>query len=103
MGLLGLLLATTGVATAQDAKDPRDAEDVKMERKVRGLALRIGHAFACTDEKARDEFKEEAHHLFDLERFQHAAAWDFYRHLAIEIRVAGTPNRCERALPKLVD
>jgi hypothetical protein len=46
--------------------DPRDAQDVAMERKVRKLALRIGRAYACTDEKGRDEFKGEAHLLFDL-------------------------------------
>jgi hypothetical protein len=74
-GALGLLVAATGVATAQTADDPAikrqvatepDAEDVAMERKVRRLALRIGHAYACADEKDRDEFKDEAHLLFDL-------------------------------------
>jgi hypothetical protein len=65
-GVLGLLVAATGVAAAQDAQDRRDPSDVAMERKVRKLALRIGGAYACTDEKGRDEFKEEAHHLFDL-------------------------------------
>jgi hypothetical protein len=64
-----------GVATAQAADDAalerqvgtaQDAEDVAMEAKVRGLALRIGQAYACTDEKARGEFQEEAHLLFDL-------------------------------------
>jgi hypothetical protein len=66
IGALGLLVAATGVATAQDAQNPRDAEDIAMERKVRHLALRIGKAFACTDKKGRDEFKGEAHLLFDL-------------------------------------
>ena len=66
IGALGLLVAATGVATAQDLKDSRDAEDVAMEKKVSHLALRIGKAYACTDEKGRVEFKEEAHHLFDL-------------------------------------
>jgi hypothetical protein len=65
-GVLGLLVAATGVAAAQDAQDRRDPSDVAMERKVRKLALRIGGAYACTDENGRDEFKEEAHHLFDL-------------------------------------
>ena len=64
--VLGLVVAATGVATAQDAKDRRDVEDVAMERKVRKLALRIGNAYACTDEKGQGAFKEEAHHLFDL-------------------------------------
>ncbi len=64
--VLGLLVAATGVATAQDLKDPRDPQDVAMERKVRKLALRIGNAYACTDEKGQGAFKEEAHHLFDL-------------------------------------
>jgi hypothetical protein len=64
--VLGLLVAAAGVATAQDAKDPNDPQDVSMERKVRKLALRIGNAYACTDEKGRGVFKEEAHHLFDL-------------------------------------
>jgi hypothetical protein len=64
--VLGLVVAATGVATAQDAKDPRDVEDVAMERKVRNLALRIGNAYACTDEKERGVFREEAHYLFDL-------------------------------------
>jgi len=59
-GVLGLLVAATGVAAAQDM------EDVAMERKVRNLALRIGNAYACTDEKGRDLFQQEAHHLFDL-------------------------------------
>jgi hypothetical protein len=64
--VLGLLVAASGVATAQDAKDPRDLKDVSMERKIQNLALRIGNAYACTDEKGRSEFKEEAHYLFDL-------------------------------------
>ena len=72
---LSLLLVAMGVATAQAADDvalkrqvatAQDAEDVAMEAKVRGLALRIGQAYACTDEKARGEFQEEAHFLFDL-------------------------------------
>ena len=75
VGALGLLVAATGVATAQAADDAAmkrqvgtapDAEDKAMERKVRRLALRIGEAYACTDEKGRDEFQEEAHLLFDL-------------------------------------
>ena len=64
--VLGLCVAAAGVAMAQDAKDPRDAEDVAMERRVRHLALDIGKAYACTDEKKREVFKEEAHLLFDL-------------------------------------
>ena len=64
--VFGLVVAATGVATAQDAKDPRDVKDVAMERKVRNLGLRIGNAYACTDAKAHGEFKEEAHYLFDL-------------------------------------
>lgn len=60
VGAIGLLVATAGLATA------RDADDVAMERKVRSLALRIGEAYACTDQKGREGFKEEAHHLFDL-------------------------------------
>ena len=44
----------------------RDADEVAMERKVRRLGLSIGEAFACTGEKEREVFKEEAHHLFDL-------------------------------------
>jgi N-acetylglutamate synthase/N-acetylornithine aminotransferase len=59
-GVLGLLVAATGVATAQDA------EDVAHERKVRKLAVNIGKAYACTDKKGHDKFKEESHHLFDL-------------------------------------
>jgi len=75
IGALGLLVAATGVATAQAADDAAterqvsatpDAEDLAMERKVRRLALRIGEAYVCTDEKARDDFQEEAHLLFDL-------------------------------------
>lgn len=74
-GALGLLVAATGVATAQAADDAEmkrqvatepDAEDVAMERKVRRLALRIGEAYVCMDEKGRDEFQDEAHLLFDL-------------------------------------
>ena len=64
--VLGLVVAATGVATAQDAKDPRGVEEVAMERRVRKLALRIGNAYVCTDEKAHGVFKEEAHYLFDL-------------------------------------
>ncbi len=60
IGALALWVAAAGVATA------RDAEDVAMERKVRHLSLDIGKAYACTDEKGRQSFKEEAHHLFDL-------------------------------------
>jgi hypothetical protein len=59
-GALGLLIATTGVAAAPDA------EDVAHERKVRKLAVSIGKAYACTDKKGHDKFKEESHHLFDL-------------------------------------
>ena len=66
IGALGLWVAAAGVATAQDAKDRRDTEDVAMERKVRRLALDIGKAYACTQEKGRAVFKEEAHLLFDL-------------------------------------
>jgi hypothetical protein len=72
---LSLLVAAMGVATAQAADDAaterqvgtaQDADDVAMEAKVRGLALRIGQAYACTDKKGRGEFQEEAHFLFDL-------------------------------------
>ncbi|MDJ0847476.1 MAG: hypothetical protein QNK04_03740 [Myxococcota bacterium] len=59
-GVIAVALAAPGVAAA------RDAEDVAMERKVRRLGLSIGEAFACTDTKEREVFKEEAHHLFDL-------------------------------------
>jgi hypothetical protein len=59
-GALGLLIAATGVATAQDA------DDVAHERKVRKLAVNIGKAYACTDKKGQEKFKEESHHLFDL-------------------------------------
>jgi len=74
-GVLGLLLAATGVAAAQAADDPEikrqvatapDAEDLAMERKVRNLALVIGNAYACTGKEGRARFKEESHHLFDL-------------------------------------
>lgn len=58
--VITVVVAASAVATA------RDAEDVAMERKVRGLGLSIGEAFACTGEKKREVFKEEAHHLFDL-------------------------------------
>ena len=57
---LGLLIATTGMAIAQDA------DDVAHERKVRKLAVSIGKAYACTDKKGQEKFKEESHHLFDL-------------------------------------
>ena len=75
VGALGLLVAAMGVATAQAADDVKlerqvataqSAEDLAMERKVRSLALRIGAAYACTDEKGREEFQDEAHLLFDL-------------------------------------
>jgi hypothetical protein len=75
VGALGLLVAATGVATAQAADHAAterqvgaepDAEDLAMERKVRRLALRIGEAYVCTEEKGREEFQEEAHFLFDL-------------------------------------
>jgi hypothetical protein len=46
-GVLGLLVAATGVATAQDA------DDVAHERKVRKLAVNIGKAYACTDKKGQ--------------------------------------------------
>jgi hypothetical protein len=59
-GVLGFLVAATGVATAQDA------DDVAHERKVRKLAVNIGKAYACTDKKGQERFKEESHHLFDL-------------------------------------
>jgi N-acetylglutamate synthase/N-acetylornithine aminotransferase len=59
-GALGLLVAATGVATAQDA------DDVAHERKVRKLAVNIGKAYACTAKEGKDKFKEESHHLFDL-------------------------------------
>jgi hypothetical protein len=58
--VIAVVAGASAVATA------RDAEDVAMERKVRRLGLSIGEAFACTGEKERDVFKEEAHHLFDL-------------------------------------
>jgi hypothetical protein len=51
---------TAGVATAVDA------DSIEMERKVRALGDRIGHAYVCTEEKAREQFEEEAAHLFDL-------------------------------------
>jgi hypothetical protein len=54
------LVAATGVATAQEA------DDVAKERRVRNLAVSIGKAYACTDKKGRETFKEESHHLFDL-------------------------------------
>ena len=54
-----------GVASAAAAAD-LDADTAGMERKVRGLGIAIGEAFACMPEKKRDGFKEEAHHLFDL-------------------------------------
>ena len=60
VGLLGLWVAAAGVAAA------RDAEEVAMERRVRHLGLDIGRAYACTDEKGRQSFKEETHLLFDL-------------------------------------
>jgi hypothetical protein len=66
IGALGLWVAATGVATAQDAKDRRDPEDSAMERRVRHLGLDIGRAYACTEEKGRQLFKEETHLLFDL-------------------------------------
>ena len=58
--VIGVVVAASTVATA------RDADEVAMERKVRRLGLSIGEAFACTGEKEREVFKEEAHHLFDL-------------------------------------
>jgi hypothetical protein len=58
--VIAVVVAAPAVAHA------RDAEDVAMERKVRRLGLSIGEAFACTGEKQREVFKEEAHHLFDL-------------------------------------
>ena len=60
VGLLGLWVAAAGVAMA------RDAEEVAMERRVRHLGLDIGRAYACTDEKGSQRFKEETHLLFDL-------------------------------------
>jgi len=58
--VIGAVVAASTVATAGDA------ENVAMERKVRRLGLSIGEAFACTGEKEREVFEEEAHHLFDL-------------------------------------
>ncbi len=58
--VIGVVVAASSVATA------RDAEDEAMERRVRRLGLSIGEAFACTDVKKRESFKDEAHHLFDL-------------------------------------
>jgi hypothetical protein len=58
--MIGVVVAASAVATAGDA------EDVAMERKVRRLGVSIGEAFACTGEKERKIFEEEAHHLFDL-------------------------------------
>jgi len=55
-----VVVAASSVATAGGA------EDVAMERKVRRLGMSIGEAFACTGEKEREVFEEEAHHLFDL-------------------------------------
>ena len=60
VGALALWIAAAGVAAA------RDAEEVAMERRVRHLGLDIGRAYACTDEKGRQRFKEETHLLFDL-------------------------------------
>ena len=58
--VLCLLIAGAGVAHAQDV------DDVAMKRKVRSLGVAIGNAYACSEEKARDGFNSEAHHLFDL-------------------------------------
>ena len=58
--VIAVVVASSAVAAAQDG------EDVAMERRVRRLGLSIGEAFACTGEKKREVFKEEAHHLFDL-------------------------------------
>jgi len=57
--IIGISLAA-GTATALDA------ESVAMERKVRALGTTIGNAYACTEEKAREQFEEEAALLFDL-------------------------------------
>ena len=37
-----------------------------LERKVRAMGLAIGNAYLCVDTEARDEFRAEAHFLFDL-------------------------------------
>ena len=42
------------------------AEDDQMEAKIRKNAIAIGNAWACTDKDQRAQFREEAHHLFDL-------------------------------------
>ena len=43
-----------------------NSDDAAIERKVRAVALAVGNAYVCTDEAARAQFREEAHHLFDL-------------------------------------
>ncbi|WP_339951754.1 hypothetical protein [uncultured Albimonas sp.] len=60
--VVGGLMACTAAAQAQTEAGDKDA----MADKVRGLALAIGNAYACTAEDDRPTFKEEAHHLFDL-------------------------------------
>jgi hypothetical protein len=93
-GVLGLLVAVSGVATAGDA------EEVAMERKVRHLALDLGKAYACTDEKGRDEFKGEAHHLFDL--IVQDVGSDLAFVYATSIGVGSTHSKEELDCPKLL-
>jgi len=57
---LGVCVAATGVATAEDT------DQVALERKVRAMSIGIGNAFACTGKEGQKQFKEESHHLFDL-------------------------------------
>lgn len=52
-------------AASLPAAAQTDGED-EMVKKVRGLSVAIGNAYACTAEDDRGTFKEESHHLFDL-------------------------------------
>lgn len=64
ISMLGVVFLLTGAAAG--AAWAVDADEIAMERRVRGLGTRIGQAYVCTEEKARETFEEEAHLLFDL-------------------------------------
>lgn len=62
--VLGLLVAATGVASAQDVD--KDVDEKAMERKVRDVAIAIGNAYVCIEKEGQQAFKKESHLLFNF-------------------------------------
>jgi len=61
---LGLWLAVTGVASAQDLD--KDMDEKALQQQIRSTAIAIGNAYVCTEKEGQQMFRTESHHLFNL-------------------------------------